>query len=138
MSYPSLLEQHHEGRTAYDLVLGAMLGGYLGLTISEHGLSGGTYFDLGILLVFLGLFVLSLNSFADRFHRRFFWAAFKYAALALGTGISSLVTAPKLQVDVGILATILVVWLGFALFECWTAIAAILFKSDEVPTSGTE
>ena len=125
---PSFLQQNAEGRTAYDLVLGAMLGGYLGLTISRQGLAEGTYFDLGGLLIWNCLFVLSINASTDRFHRENWFGAGKYAFVALTSAALAVVAGNRLSVDPNILIVIFVVWGIFAAFEVVTASFAFFFR----------
>ena len=128
---PSFLEQNAEGRTAYDLVLGAMLGGYLGLTISRQGLAEGTYFDLAGLLIWNCLFVLSINASTDRFHRENWFGAGKYAFVALFSAVLAVVAGNRLSVDPYILIVIFVVWAMFGVFEIVTA--SFAFFSREEP-----
>ena len=127
---PSFLEQNAEGRTAYDLVLGAMLGGYLGLTISRQGLADGTYFDLAGLLIWNCLFVLCINASTDRFHRKNWWGAGRYAFFALASAILAVFAGSRLSVDPNILIVIFIVWMIFATLEIASASFAFLFGKD--------
>jgi hypothetical protein len=129
---PTFFEQHAESRSAFELVLGAMLGGYLGLTISKNGLTGGDYLDLGKLLALCCFFVLSINSSTDRFHRQnWIWAG-GYAVVAVIFATLAARAASPLSVDPQILVTVFVVWGFFAAFEIMTAAYAFYMgKTDK-------
>ena len=134
---PGYLAQYSDGKDAYNLVLGAMLGGYLGLTISRTGLSGGTYIDLGLLLFACCLFVLSLNNVGDRLHRENNrWAVF-FGTLALGNALVAWVTASRIGVDGNILLTIFVVWVVVITMESLSAFMAIRSHKNKIKDTGS-
>jgi hypothetical protein len=128
---PSILEMFVQGRDGYNLVLGGMLGAYLGLTISRNGLQSGTYFDLGFLLWLNCVFVVSINNAGDRFHRKEIKYALMFGLSAIFMGMISYFQASRVGVDNKILLTIFIVWGLVILFEVWTS------WSDVMGTTGS-
>ena len=127
--YPRLVEQFFEAKDAYNIVLGAMLGGYLALTISKNGILAGTYWQLGGCLIASCFFVLEVNSVGDRFHRRLPMSAVIHSMVAAFSAIAAVSLSKALGVDPNILITIFTVWGIMICFENMTGLAA-LFKSN--------
>ncbi len=126
--YPETAHMFSEAKEAYNVVLGAMLGGYLALTISKNGVVGGKYIDLGICLIASCLFVLTINLVGDRFHRKLYKMASAYALWALFTAVLSVQSAGALGVDPLILVTIIVAWILMIAFEIASGAAALLWR----------
>jgi hypothetical protein len=119
------LELFTQGRDSYNVVLGGMLGAYLGLTISRNGVTDGSYFSLGELLLFSCWYVYCMNIAGDQFHR----GQIKYTILFLIGGLASggaaYFTASEVGVDHNILLTIFVIWGFLIFFEIGTGFTAV-------------
>ncbi|MFZ5746679.1 MAG: hypothetical protein ACOY45_03360 [Pseudomonadota bacterium] len=121
------IEVFHDGREAINIVLGALLGAYLGLIISAHGIGGASYWYLAYFLVGTISFITALNAAADRFHRELFGLAAWYA---LGCPLGLMIALPAamaLPVDVNILLVTFGVWVFALSFEASTAAVAFVF-----------
>jgi hypothetical protein len=123
--YPNLIVAHTEEIGSANLVLGAMLGAYLGLTISREGLPAGSAFDLGGTLILCCLTVMSLNAIGDRVARKSYFVASAYTFAAILGVIGTLKTSAQLKVDQTVLVTIFVVWGVVVAFSVLTAIPAL-------------
>jgi hypothetical protein len=126
---PSVLEQFNQGKDAYNLVLGAMLGAYLGLTISRSGLSGGSYQELGAMLVCCSLFVAGVNKAGDQVHRGGWLLGLVWGVVSLIPGFVTFKFAERLDLDGGIILTIFSAWYAVVLLEVLTLLPSAITQT---------
>lgn len=104
-------------RDSINMIIGAILGAYLGLTISRAGLEKGGLFDLFNLITFASFAAASLVGFGNQWFlgsKRF---AIAVGLLALPFALLCLIAARNLGVDANILATIFVAWAYLILMQ---------------------
>jgi hypothetical protein len=122
----SPLELFVQGRDSYNVVLGGILGAYLGLTISRNGVTQGSYVALGSLLVLSCWFVYCVNLAGDQFHRGEIKDAAKFLLAGLVVAGLSCFAATGVGVDPYVLVTIFGVWIFFILFEIATGFQDVM------------
>ena len=125
MSFPSHDNVWSENRDAINLVSGAMLGAYLGLSISKEGLKQGSWLDLLALILFTTYAVSALITFGNRWF-------FGNIRLAVGFLISAIIpfslsihAAEQLGINSQIFATIYAAWVVLVLsqvFAHWISV----------------
>ena len=121
------IEVFHDGRESINIVLGALLGGYLGLAVSVKGLGGASYWSLALFLIGSIWFLTAINAAADRFHRELFGLAGWYAAGSIFGFLTAMAAALNLPVDVNIVLITFGVWVFALGFEAATAAIAFVF-----------
>ena len=124
---PTRLELSRDDQGAVDLVMGSVLGAYLGLTISRQGMEEGQFAALFFLLLVLGWFVFCLNASRDRSHRELHTRGAVYFFLASLGGWAAIQLSSSVGVDPRILTTILAAWFILVLFDLATLWIALLF-----------
>ena len=125
MSFPSHDNVWSENRDAINLVSGAMLGAYLGLSTSKEGLKQGSWLDLLALILFTTYAVSALITFGNRWF-------FGNIRLAVGFLISAIIpfslsihAAEQLGINSQIFATIYAAWVVLVLsqvFAHWISV----------------
>ena len=118
-------EMFGEAREAGNVVIGALVGAYLGLAVATDGVGQGKYFALGKIVISLAMFVMSINAVGDRAHRLNFSMAALYAMLALVFGVLAYRSASQLGVDANIVLTALICWVILVSFEIATLLSAL-------------
>jgi hypothetical protein len=104
-------------RDSINMIIGAILGAYLGLTISKSGLENGSYFDLFNLITFASFDSAALIGMGNQWfygNRRF---AILLAFLTVPFSLLCLIAARNLGVNTGILTTIFVTWAYLILMQ---------------------
>jgi hypothetical protein len=116
MPYPEHGEIWAQNRDNINLIVGAIIGAYLGLTISRQGLEHGSHLDLFNLITFTAFTAGAIMTCGNR------WI-FGNRVLAVYFGVSafpfaflSLRYAKRLGVDTAVLTTIFIAW-GFLVFS---------------------
>ena len=125
MSFPRHDNVWSENRDAINLVSGAMLGAYLGLSTSKEGLKQGSWLDLLALILFTTYAVSALITFGNRWF-------FGNIRLAVGFLISAIIpfslsihAAEQLGINSQIFATIYAAWVVLVLsqvFAHWISV----------------
>ena len=121
------LSVFEEAKDSTNVVLGAMLGAYLGLTVSSQKVSGSGYFSLAVLLVGCCFFVTAIVAAGRRMHNGENWKAPIYLALSIAPAWMAIWSAGNLKINQGILATILGVWLLLIATEILSMMSANYF-----------
>lgn len=119
-------EMFGEAREAGNVVIGALVGAYLGLAIATDGVAQGKYVALGKIVISLAMFVMSINAVGDRAHRLNFGMAGLYAIMALVFGVLAYRSASQLGVDANIVLTALVCWVILIVFEIGSLLSALV------------
>ena len=84
--WPNVQELGAEAREAGNIVIGALIGAYLGLAMTANQ-SQKSYWSLGHLIIDLALYAMAINAFGDR-ASRFNWPmALWYALWSWGWAI---------------------------------------------------
>ena len=110
MNNPTRESLWSENRDSINLVTGAILGAYLGLSISRQGLSEGSQWDLLALIVFTAYTVGALVTFGNRWffgNRKIAFGSFVSSGIPIWLSLRS---ADNLGVDTEIFVTIYLAW----------------------------
>lgn len=110
------------------MTLGALLGSYIGLTLSEEGLKTGNYLNFIVFLIGSTFFVVSINAAGNRFHAGFPGMAAVYGVMAIAAGFLAMENAGWLGVNPVIPFITFAVWAFVVGFEALTEIPAYLIK----------
>jgi hypothetical protein len=110
MEFPSHDTIWTENRDAINLVTGAILGAYLGLSISKEGLEEGSRLDLLALILFTAYAVSALISFGNRWFFGNRKLAIGFLASAIVPLLLSMRSAENLGVNTDIFVTIYAAW----------------------------
>jgi len=118
-----------QNREIINLVVGAILGAYLGLSISREGLSDGSYFDLFFLISFTAFSSSHLIDFGNSwFVGDKKMALFHFVAFVLLAAVS-LRSAGNLGIDTKIFVTIYGAWAALVIAQVFASGIARALKS---------
>ncbi|WP_162233728.1 hypothetical protein [Sphingomonas sp. Leaf17] len=109
-------ERFSQTMDAANLVLGGLLGAYLGLLISQKGAAGG-YLNLFWLLFFLVQFCYFLNGSIERIYRGATKLGLIYLIISMFLAIAVYYYSLSSAVEPKILLTILAVWFAIMVSE---------------------
>lgn len=124
LDYPEHDDIWSENRDAINLVCGAILGAYLGLSISKSGVAKGSQLDLLALILFTAYAVSALITFGNRwfFGNRKLAVGFLFSAIV--PLLLSVRAANNLGVNTGIFITIYVAWVILILTQVTAHLAS--------------
>jgi hypothetical protein len=110
VNYPEHSEIWSHNRDSINMVVGAIIGAYLGLTISRQGLENGSLIDLFNLITFTAFSAAFMISFGNRWFFGNLRISLGFAAAALPSAFLSIRSAENLGVDTDVFSTIYVAW----------------------------
>jgi hypothetical protein len=117
VDFPSHDNIWSENRDAINLVCGAILGAYLGLSISKEGVADGSQLDLFALILFTAYAVSALITFGNRWFFGNRKLALAFLASAVVPLLFSVNAAKNLGVNTGIFLTIYIAWVTLILTQ---------------------
>jgi hypothetical protein len=97
-------------RDSINIVMGGILGGYLGLSISQKGVLGGSYFNLFALITLSSWSVIQILEAYNRYVEGVKWLSFVYVVSLVPSVILASACANRIGIDGGIVTTIFVSW----------------------------
>ena len=99
------------------MIAGAIIGAYLGLTISRQGIESGSLLDLFNLITLTAFAASAMISFGNRWFFGNFRISLGFAVSAVPLAFLSLLSAKNLGVDTYVFATIYVAWAYLILMQ---------------------
>jgi hypothetical protein len=116
-------------RDSINIVMGGILGGFLGLTISRQGLQQGTYTDLFALITLNAFAVIQIIEGASRYFERAFWLSLFFLVSSIGSIAIVMLAASRLGIDDWVVGTIYLSWMFMIAAQIFSYEAAAMLKS---------